>query len=213
MFDEEKELLEPTEEIEKPEEGQPESEEEVDYKAKYEEEQRLRKKAESRVQFLKEKKVDGDEKPITKKDLEELEANLTRRHLRAQVESRARELSENEDEAKLILHHYEHSIVPTGDVKKDVARARLLANEAKFEREHEELFRAAESKRNRESGFSSGKPEGTAKEPELDSETRKLVGMNKMSWDPKEKLFKNARGVTFDPKTGQVKDPMKDPKR
>lgn len=208
MFDEEKEILEPTEEIDKPEEGQPESEEEVDYRVKFEESERLRKKAEARVQFLKEKKGDEDV-PVTKKDLEELEANLTRRHLRAQVESRIKEVAENEDEAKLILLHYESSLVPTGDIKKDVSRARLLANEAKLEREHDELLRAAESKRNRGDGFSGGKPEFGTKEPELDSETKKLVRMNKMTWDPKERLYKNERGVNYDPKTGVVKDPKR----
>lgn len=211
MFDEEKDPG--NGELDKEPEGKPEGEEEdiEAVKAKLEEERRLRVKAESALQYRKEKEKErekGDE-PVTKKDLLDLEANLTRKTLRAQVESEIKRVAENEDEAKLILNHYDATLVPTGDIAKDVRRAKLLANEAKAEREQEELEKARESKENRGRSFSGGRPEFESKEPELDPETRKLVAMNKMQWDSKEKIFKNTRGVSYDPKTGRVTEPKR----
>ena len=198
-------------------------EEETDYKAQLEEELKVREKAESSAQYhreqaeklrkenqlLKDEVKTDEDKPVTKRDLQEIEANLTRKTLRAQVEAEVKEIARNPDEAKLILYHYEHSIVPLGDVAKDISRARLIANEQRVLRENDELRAMLRSKetRGKASGGGGQKPSIAPKEPSLDAGTKTLVQRNKMTWDSKRGLYANDKGVTFDPKTGKVHDP------
>ena len=201
----EEESEEETEESEETEE-ETEEKEEVDYKEKFEEEEKLRKKAESSAQYHKEQLKSQDE-PVTKKDLEEVEANLTRKAQKAQAELEAGKLARNDDERKLILLHYEKSIVPTGDIVKDIRRSWLMANESKIEAENEELRIALESRETRSTGVSGGKPPANSKEPQVTPELKKLLSMNKMQWDSKDRVFKNKRGATYDLETDTLTDP------
>lgn len=196
--------------------------EDIDYKAETEKDKKLRlaqgsaqyhreenkrlREENARLKDKPEEEEDPDDKPITKKDLADLQAQNMRTIQRSQVESEISRIARNDDEAEAIRYHYEQSVVPSGDVIKDIRRARLIANETRIERENEELRLAAERKGNQPSP-SGKKPPESHKEPTLDGEIRMLIAKNKMSWDAKAGLFKNARGVTFDPKTGDVKDP------
>ena len=198
-------------------------EEGTDYGAQLEEERKVREKAESSAQYHREQaeklrkenqrlKGEGEtdeDKPVTKRDLQEIEANLTRKTLRAQVEAEVKKIARSSDEANLILYHYEHSIVPLGDVAKDISRARLIANEQRVLRENDELRATLRSKETRGKGGGGGgqRPDVASKEPSLDADTKTLVQRNKMTWDAKRGLYANDKGVTFDPKTGKVHDP------
>ena len=208
-----------TQEEEQPaQEPESQEEEKIDYKKELEQERKLREKAESSAQYHKEKAKElrdskeeepsEEDTPLTKKDLDTLEANLTRKTFQNQVRSEASRIATNEDEAELIIFHYENSVVPTGDIVKDVTRARLIANEARIERNTEELTAALESKNSRSFGGSSGgrKLADPTKEPPLDADTKQLVDMNKMKWDPKMGHWANERGVTMDVE-GNVTDP------
>lgn len=213
--EEEKENSEENQELEESNDLDSEESEEEDVdslKEKLEEERKLREKAESSLQYhkekLKEKKVDPDA-PVTQKDLEELKVNLVKSSTRKQIEAEASRIARDEEERKQILEHYDNSIVPTGDPAVDLNRAFLLANEDKIRAENEELVASLESRESRSPAISSGKPPVSSKEPQLDPETKKLVDMNKMKWDAKKGLFVNERGVTYDPRTGNVKDPRR----
>ncbi len=204
----EKETKETTEETKESEKG------EIDYKAKLEEEEVARKKAESSAQFHREeaaklRKEKGEEEPpITRKDLEEVEARTTRQAFRASVEAEARRIARNPDEAALIIFHYEHSVMPTGDVLKDVTRARLIANEGRVEKEIEELQATLNSKGNLSTALpSSGKVDTQPSAPALSDDVKKLIAMNNMTWNTKEGVFKNERGVTYNVETDEVFDP------
>ncbi len=203
-----KETKETTEETEESKEG------EIDYKVKLEEEEVARVKAESSAQFHREeaaklRKEKGEEEPpITRKDLEESEARATRQAFRASVEAEARRIARSPDEAAWIIFHYEHSVMPTGDVLKDVTRARLIANEGRVEKEIEELQSALNSKGNLSTTLPSGeRVETQPSAPALSDDVKKLIAMNKMTWNAKEGVFKNERGVTYNPETDEVHDP------
>ena len=200
----------------------PEKKGEIDYKAKLEEaekeieagKERI-EKAESSAQHHREtaeelRKKEPKEEPVTRKDLEAIETRAIRQAAQASVEAEARRIARNPDEAALIIFHYEHSVVPTGSVLKDVARARLIANEGRIEQEAEEIQRTLNSKDNRSPALpSSGKVDTQESAPVLDDDTKKLIVMNKMTWNAKEKVFKNERGVTYNPETDTVFDPRR----
>lgn len=229
MFEEEKVDLKPEEETpedegienkeleeepETPKEGEEENPEnsenteEIDYEAETDKDKRLRK-AESSAQYHREKNKELKENFVTKDELKEFEANITRKTFRSQIESEVERVARNPKEAKAILYHYDNSLVPTGDVQKDILRARLLANESRIEKENEELLAANQSKENRSKNISSGKRmEDESKEPSLDADTKNLIRMNKMTWDSKLKMFRNEnkrRTITYNPATDEVK--------
>lgn len=186
---------------------------EIDYEAELESEKKRREKAESSSQYHREEaeKLRKEKEGFaTKEELKELEANLTRKTFISQVEAEVKRIARTPKEAELILYHYNHSLTPTGDVATDVRRALLLANEKRIGAENEELWATLQSKENRSPGVSGGKRmEDEAKEPQLDADTRQLIRLNKMTWDSKLKKFKNEKGVTYDPKTDEVKDPRR----
>jgi len=64
----------------------------------------------------------------------------------SQARSYARSISSNEDEANLIIYHYKNTLSLTGDVEKDIKRAKLIANEGRIEKDIEQLRRANQSK-------------------------------------------------------------------
>lgn len=188
-------------------------EREEDYEAYLEAEKKRREKAESSAQYHRqeaERLRKEREGFVTKEDLKELEASLTRATQRSQVNAEIKRIASTPKEAELILYHYEHSLVPTGDIITDVQRAHLLANERRLKTENEELQAALQSKENRGQGVRGGaRMEDETKEPQLDADTKNLIRLNRMAWDSKLKKFKNERGVTFDPKTGIVTDPRR----
>ncbi len=82
------------------------------------EEREKRKSAEAAAKALAENQISDED--LDKK----LEAKLNAR----EFQQRLKTVSENADEQKLILHHYETSIVKTGNVETDLARAVAIAN-------------------------------------------------------------------------------------
>lgn len=187
-----------------------------DYEADLEVERKRREQAESSAQYHRiqaEKLRKEKEGFATKEELKELEANITRKTFRSQVEAEIKRIARTPKEAELIRYHYEHSIVPIGDVATDVSRAHLLANEKKLKAEAEELQATLQSKENRGQGVRSGaRIEDESKEPQLDADTQNLIRLNKMTWDSKLKKFINEnkrRVVTYDPKTGETQTRQK----
>ncbi len=201
MFEEEKVDLEPTEETPEPEVPEEGSAEEL------EKERKLRQKAESAAQRHREEAEKLRKESASKEDLKELEAKMTRTVQRQQVLGEIQKVARTPKEAEDILKHYEQSLVPTGDVVKDVARAKLLASEDGGEEEEAEAAEASKERRGKE--ISGGKHVDDSQEPSLDAETRQLISMNRMTWDAKSKTFKNERGVSYNPKTGEVTDPRR----
>lgn len=111
---------------------------EIDYAKELEIAQGKLSKAEDKiVKLKKDKKQPNDE------DLTELEERLARRQDEKLAEIRAEALgnsrraavsavASSEAEAKLIEHHLDNSIKPTGNIVEDVKRAKILANEKKI---------------------------------------------------------------------------------
>lgn len=137
----------------------------IDYKAKLEQERLRREKAEKKIVDLKrEKKEAPTSEGVSELEarLKELEASFSSRleDTAKQLEMRSREdkyndainsVSSSEDEAELIKHILHNDIRATGDVARDVQRAKLLANEDRLVSENAELKAALASKRTAQS--------------------------------------------------------------
>jgi disulfide oxidoreductase YuzD len=140
-----------------------ESQTQIDYKAKLEEEVRRREKAEAKIieqkRVMKESQV---EEPVSQ-DLEKLlEDKLEQKFRELQFQTQEHRYSDviksystSAEEAQLMEHILKHDIVASGDIEKDVRRAKMLANEDKITQENTELKRALTA-RNTAGGISSG---------------------------------------------------------
>lgn len=138
---------------------------EIDYAAELEKAKEQLKKAEYTIVKLKDKKEekpeDDDEPPappvvdiekIKEEAKNEAKAEIDKFKLDIvtdTVEDVISKATTNPKEAELIRHHYQHSIVRSGysraDIAKDIARAKLIANEARLAAERAELIKAAGS--------------------------------------------------------------------
>ncbi len=149
----------------------------VDYKAELEKAKKTITKQERAI--VKHKVGEKKEKPkvpkVNKNKMKkEIMADVRRDIAEEFVDETLEAISSNQDERELIKHHYENTINPTGTsrsaVLKDLARAKMLANEVKIMRENAEL-RTALAARNSLSNTS----EGTNQDkPEID-ETDKYL--------------------------------------
>lgn len=87
------------------------------------------------------KKIDGlkDDKKIEKEPLSEddIDKRFDDKFAKKEVKDGLKEI-DNEDERKLTEHHYENSIVKSGDVEKDLKNARALANQHLIEKAREQ---------------------------------------------------------------------------
>ena len=141
----------------------------IDYKLELEKEQERLKKAEAVIEQERARRIaaeqanrDGEESPVPTAD--EFRKIAREEALRASgsalAETLVARLASNEDEKKLILHHYKNSIIPTGDVEEDVEAAYALANRKRLKLELEEAKRAIASRENRGQGSGeAGKPD------------------------------------------------------
>lgn len=120
-----------------------------------EEERAERKAAEAAAKAL------AKSKDVSEEELDQrLESKLNAR----EFTQRLKEVSQDTDEQALIKHHYETSIVKTGNVETDLARAVAIANshlvdqakQAQLEREEQEA---------RVTGFQGGSPTGRKGKP------------------------------------------------
>lgn len=133
-----------------------ESKTQIDYKAKLEEERRRREKAEAKLVELKQERktaqtqeevidVDSRIAEIEQRMSEKLEQRVREIQFQSQeqrYESLVASVSSSDDEAELIKHILKNDINPSGDIERDVRRAKLLANEDKVITENSELKRA-----------------------------------------------------------------------
>jgi len=118
---------------------------EVDYEVELAAEKERREKAEKKIVDMKRQSKDVDID------------TLVEEKVNAKMQDSATDLLEdvltgidNEKERKLVQYHYENSIKPTGfttlAIQKDVARARLIANEGKIAKENSEMKIALKAK-------------------------------------------------------------------
>ena len=125
----------PEEKTEETTEETPEEATDIDYKAELEAERKRRVKAEAIIQRNKGKDDDDDYQApevdideLVNKKVEEKLSGMERRLTQGQIDSLVAAASTNPDEVELIKYHLENTIRPSGDLKSDVDRAKMLAN-------------------------------------------------------------------------------------
>lgn len=147
-----------------------------------------------------------DEEEITQR-IDETVAERVKRELegfkvassKSAAEVAVGQLTSNKDEQDLILHHYEHSVRLTGDLREDLDNAQALANKRRIQAQNDELKRAMSSKEGVSKPQGAGqKPPPPNKAPELPVETVKFLKQQgaKINKDGKWE-FKN--GTIYDP--------------
>ena len=121
---------------------------EVDYEAELATEKKRREGAEQKIVDMKKQSKDGGDVDID---------TLVEEKVNAKLQDSAKDLLADvltgvtdEKERELVKYHYENSIKPTGfttlAIQKDVARARLIANEGKIAKENSEMKIALKAK-------------------------------------------------------------------
>jgi hypothetical protein len=90
--------------------------------------------------------------------IDERIAVMEKRTTRSRAELAADRLSKSPAERDLILHHYDNSIIPTGNIEDDIENAYALANKKKFQGTISELKQSVKSKENRLGGSGAGAP-------------------------------------------------------
>ena len=113
-----------------------------------------------------------------------------------QARNLARTLSTNDDELELIMFNYKNAIIPTGDVEKDIRRAKLIANEGNMGKQLEQARRAALSQETRNRAASEGGQEQPLEEgaPILSEASKKLLSRAGLTWDLKRKGYVGKSG-------------------
>lgn len=156
---------------------------EVDYKEEYEVEKEARLKAERAIEKIKkDHKKDPEAPPI---DADQIQEIVRQEVGKAQmdkaddtVDTLLDDMTDNEDERKLIEFHYNHSLQKTGhsrgQIKKDLEKAFLLSNAKKLAREVREAKQALKSNKsisNTGIGSNKVKPNVTKNELSKEDET------------------------------------------
>lgn len=152
---------------------------EVDYEAELATEKERREGAEEKVVKLKRQIKGGGDVDID---------TLVEEKVNAKLQDSAIDLLADvltgitdEKERELVKYHYENSIKPTGfttlAIQKDVARARLIANEGKIAKENSEMKIALKAKHSTgNAGMGSNQDKTTFKqEPNYSSADKKLM--------------------------------------
>ena len=198
--DNQKEDITPSEDKTKEikDEGTDKEPETIDYKAELEKSRKQLGQAEHLILQLKSKKdkeaEEDDEEETSTLDEKRVEEIAERKAAKmfiglseSQAKNYARSISVNEDEAELILFHYKNSISPTGDIERDIKRAKLIANEARIDKDLEQARRAALSKNLKETGGGEGGQKQPVEEgpPALSPEDQKVL--QGFTWDAKRK--------------------------
>lgn len=132
---------------------------EVDFDAELKKEQeRLGKKIDKERNDKNELKKKFIPREEAEKLVNEKVAESERRILRDRAEELAGQLAGSEAEKKLILFHYDNSIVHTGNIKTDMENAHLFANRNRVKGTISELRKAAEHKKTLGGGSDAGAP-------------------------------------------------------
>ena len=133
--------------------GSDKGDQKIDYKTELADEKERREKAEAKIIKLKRGKKDqGDDteqeiEPVTQDDINKtVDERLEKDRLDAvedYVESQIELITQNVDEQKLILHHYENSVKKSGyskrSIRKDLENAYVIANRRKILQQNREL--------------------------------------------------------------------------
>lgn len=127
------------------------SQEELNYSELYEQEKEAREKAEKKIVNMKrsqkeesqEDEPDEDNSDDVEQKVQQAVSAFREEFIGETVEEILGALSSNEDEKKLIKFHYNNTIkqsgVNAGSIKRDLQRAKLLANETLYSNKAEEL--------------------------------------------------------------------------
>lgn len=100
---------------------------------------------------------------------------------RSSVEDTANKLARTPEEKELILYHYDHSIVPTGNISEDIENAYALANKNKVRKQLSELNQSLKSKKARQGGSDAGaeiKPKPTFEITQEVRDAAKFAGVS-----------------------------------
>ena len=177
------------------------------------EEKERRIKAEKAIQKGKKKaqedETDDDDKPLTRREAQELIDESKNADSEEQVEEEIEEVASNPDEAKLIRHHLKNTIKRTGNVKKDVRRARLHANEGNLEALYDEVDRGEESRDGKSAGDVSSQHRKQGRqyqEPQVSERNRQMLDTIGVAWDPSKGEFTNSKGVRVVSESGTWED-------
>ena len=148
---------------------------EVDYEAELDAEKERRTKAEQKIVDMKRQSKDIDID------------TLVEEKVNAKMQDSATDLLAdvltgitNDKERELVKYHYENSIKPTGftvlAIQKDVARARLIANEGKITKENSEMKIALKAKHSVGTGTGSNQDKQSFEtEPNYSEADKKLM--------------------------------------
>lgn len=85
-------------------------------------------------------------------------AHTEKRLQRSHAEELADRIARSDAERDHILHHYDHSIIPSGSLEEDIENAHALANKKRHSSQLSELRAAARSKGTRVSSSTAGAP-------------------------------------------------------
>lgn len=133
---------------------------ETDYEAELEEERnRLGKKIDKeRAKRIEAEKDKGLSREEVEALINEKVSQTEKRLLNSRADLIAEKLAKSPAEKKLILHHYEHSIIPTDNLEEDMEKAQALANRKRVSGQISELQKANDAKKR----VISGNPDGGA---------------------------------------------------
>lgn len=167
--------------------GQPETPE-IDYKAELEkakQEAELAKKAQARAEYALRHKDDPvdpeseEEKPVSRKELKELlisqSVQIASQVNKSEDARLIRSKTKNEDEAKLVEHYLQTTVVPSGNRDEDIENAIALANKRKLSSFTKEVQLGNESRLNRGSGVGAGQKPAEAKPTDLPPEATRFL--------------------------------------
>ncbi len=130
----------------------------IDFEAELEKE---RQRLGNKIDKERQKRIDAEKnKGLSREEVEKIIEEKTsqseKRILRSRAELIAERLSGSTAERDLILHHYDNSIIPSGNIEEDIEKAFALANRKKVSSQMSELKKAAQSKKNIIIGNSDG---------------------------------------------------------
>ncbi len=194
------------------------SKEEIDYEAELEaERQRGKPDPEKAKQAFKEreekrKNQNPEEKPLTRKDLEEIlvkqSQDIRKETQFERISSIAHGMSESEAEANLIMEVHKNRTFPTGmPLQEQLEEAYLIANKKKLAAQNSELARALKSKETASKETATIYRDGQKSEsmmPETEKASYQRAGF---TFDTKDKLWKkklpNGKSLVKNPITKQ----------
>ena len=114
----------------------------------------------------------------------------------SQIKTEARKLAGSDAEGNLIVFHYENTINPTGDLTKDLQRAKMIANEGNILEREGEIAKTNQSKDGKNKNNSQSQRQGQEhKEPEL-SEGDAIL-LRDYTWDGARQQYNPPEGGKY----------------